>query len=408
MRDKLSTRFFLHYPQGGDAVKATTKAELPKIYLRITVNRKKTELTLGYSIMPQYWDDRKQRTKNDKRLNEELTFIENRILEIKREMQYTGQEVSAIRIKDKFLGKAEVETYLCLYYQQFIDKMEKLPSYSRAMLSKHKNALQHVKDFLATSKLSDVKIEKLDFKWIQDFDYFMLTVKHEPYNRVLSRNTATKQHALIKALLEKAIQENLLGRNPYTGVRMKSVKSVRDFLTIEEIDTLKKHTFGGNLSLQKVRDVFLFSVYTGLRYVDAMGLKTEHIVKDKEGKFWINKIQEKTGERVMVPLLKYAVDIYEKYDNEERSITGHILPRITNQKVNAYLKIIAQLADIKKKITHHMGRHTFATTITLSNDVPLEVVSKWLGHSSIKTSQIYAKITTQYFSTIASRLDNKL
>ena len=104
MRDKLSTRFFLHYPQGGDAVKATTKAELPKIYLRITVNRKKTELTLGYSIMPQYWDDRKQRTKNDKRLNEELTFIENRILEIKREMQYTGQEVSAIHIKDKLVN----------------------------------------------------------------------------------------------------------------------------------------------------------------------------------------------------------------------------------------------------------------------------------------------------------------
>ena len=109
-----------------------------------------------------------------------------------------------------------------------------------------------------------------------------------------------------------------------------------------------------------------------------------------------------------IPLLKPAIDIINKYDKEERAITGKVLPKISNQKLNAYLKVIADLTGIKKELTHHVARHTCATTILITNGVPIEVVSKWLGHTNIKTTQVYAKITDQYLSQMAKKVDSKL
>jgi site-specific recombinase XerD len=404
MKDNLSTKFYLRYQDSGQNTKG-----LSKIYLRITVNRKKVELVLNSVVSPKDWSETLQQSTNNKILNEELLFIKNKIFEIKRNLVFQGKEVTAEKIRDLYLGKTNKEEFfLVKYYDDYIKKMENQPQdHSKIMIDKHKNSLNKVKQFLESQKKKDIRLEEINFKWISEYDYFLMTNLFNEKIK-LSRNTANKQHNRLKAVLTQAFKEGRLPSDPYYGHKKKDTPTTREFLTQEEIDKLKKHDLGNNESLIRVRDMFLFSVYTGLRFSDSMALACTDIFKDKDGRYWINKLQEKTKERVMVPLLKYAVEIFLKYDNKEREITGFVLPRISNQKLNAYLKTIANLAKIDKVLTHHMSRHTFATTVTLSNEIPLEIVSKWLGHRSIKTTQIYAKITSQYLGKIADRLDEKL
>ena len=210
-------------------------------------------------------------------------------------------------------------------------------------------------------------------------------------------------------MLNKAIREEVLTRNPYINFIFKFTKSHRKFLTDVEIDVLASHTLGGNKSLLKVRDIYLFSVYTGLRFSDAMGLKMNNIVPEKNGSFCIEIIQEKTDESIRNPLLDSAIAIIEKYANDEaRKIHRAVLPRISNQKLNSYLKIIANMVGIEKELTHHTARHTFATTVTLSNDVPIEIVSKMLGHTSLKATQIYARVTNHLLKKATVTLNEKL
>jgi site-specific recombinase XerD len=400
MHHNLSLKYFLYDHPG---------AKMPKLYLRITVNRKKVELALDHFLPHDEWDEKMQRSFKNKKLNEELKFIESKISEIKRNLIYQGKEVTAQLLKDFFLGKAEKKYGLVEYYQEFNHRIEKLPNqYSKVLISKYKNNLQRIKDFLATKKLKDILIKDVNYKWLAEFDYYMLTTPTKQYKVPLGRNTANKQHDWLRSILIKAWKEDHISKNPYLDFKLKDEKTTREHLTQQEVDLLIKHELSGNESLKRVRDMFLFSVYTGLRFSDAISLKTEHIKQSPDGKYWIDKKQKKTGEQVLVPMLKHAVNIYHKYDNQERQIMGYILPRLSNQKLNSYLKTIAELTDINKKLTHHVARHTFATTITLSNEVPLEVVSKWLGHTDLETTQIYAKITQQYASNLVDKLEGKL
>ncbi|MFN8353199.1 MAG: site-specific integrase [Spirosomataceae bacterium] len=196
-------------------------------------------------------------------------------------------------------------------------------------------------------------------------------------------------------------------KNPYQNFTFKFTKTQRDFLTEDEFEKLQNHSLGDNLSLQKVRDIYMFSVYTGLRFGDAINLKTENIINEKDGGKWIQIIQEKTKEPFRVPMLNHAIHIMRKYESESK-ITGYVLARISHQKLNSYLKVIAAMVGISKNLTHHTARHTFATTIALNNEVPMEIVSRMLGHTNIRTTQIYAKITTQYLKEHTDKLNKKL
>lgn len=400
MRNNLTLKFYL---------KGRENSKLSKLFLRITVNRTKAELSVGYSMSPNDWDDDKQISKKDKRLNEELKYLLEKISGFKRNLVFQDKEVTAQLLKDYYLGKAEKQYGLVEYYQEFNDRIEKLTNqYSEVLVNKYKNNLQRIKAFLATKKQKDILLKDVNYKWLGEFDYYMLITPTKQYGTPLGRNTANKQHDWLRSILIRAWKEDYITKNPYMDFKLKDEKTTREHLTQEEIDVLIKHDLGGNKSLIRVRDMFVFSIYTGLRFSDAISLKTEHIRHNADGKYWIDKKQKKTGEKVLGPMLKHAIDIYHKYDNEERKITGYILPRISNQKLNTYLKSIAELTKIEKKLTHHVARHTFATTITLSNEVPLEVVSKWLGHTDLETTQIYAKITEQYASSQVDKLEGKL
>ena len=193
--------------------------------------------------------------------------------------------------------------------------------------------------------------------------------------------------------------------NPYAHFKLTFPQGNREYLTNEELDKLNSIDLSNNESLDQVRDIFMFSCYTGLRFCDAMDLKMEDIrIINDEPHIRVDQI--KTGERREIPLIKPAISIVDKYNwSKFRSLKGNVLPIYTNQRVNRYLKFISNLCGIKKNLTHHIARHTCATTILLDNNVPIEVVSHWLGHTNIKTTQIYAKISHSKLQYESARLN---
>jgi site-specific recombinase XerD len=198
----------------------------------------------------------------------------------------------------------------------------------------------------------------------------------------------------------------LTDTNPFSSFKFKYERTNREFLTKDELDRIIDLELD-NESLDRVRDLFLFACYSGLRFTDVSGLTHKSIVKDSQGNEWIQVIMDKTNDFHRIPLLDKAKEIIERH-KDEAEMTGKILPVRSNQKVNAYLKVIADMCNIDKHLTYHMARHTFATTITLSNDVPIEVVSEMLGHKNIRTTQEYAKIQNQYMLGYADDLNKKL
>jgi site-specific recombinase XerD len=229
----------------------------------------------------------------------------------------------------------------------------------------------------------------VDYEFINAYDLFL----HETYS--LHKNTINKYHSRLRTILLKALAEGHIFKQPYANFKLNTVKTDREFLSQQEIDLLIKLDLSSNQSLDRVKDLFLFSVYTGLRFQDAQDLTMDNLISYKN-KPSIRFIQQKTSRAIEIPLFPVVKKMIDKYKAcPERKILNKLLPKISNQKVNTYLKIIGDLAGVNRKITHHIARHTFATTICLNNNMPLEDVSMLLGHSSLKTTQIYGKITQE-------------
>ena len=177
------------------------------------------------------------------------------------------------------------------------------------------------------------------------------------------------------------------------------------YLNKEELELVEKHKFA-QMRLEQVRDMFIFCCYTGLAYAEMSNLKSKHIVTGFDGKEWIKMHRKKTGKDFSVPLLEKPIQIIEKYGDTK---TEKILPKISNQKFNSYIKEICEIVGIEKNISHHIARKTFATTVLLYNDVPMEIVSELLGHSKIQTTQQhYGKIVQKKVSEEMSKLTSKL
>ena len=383
------------------------------VYCRITYQRKKAELYTGENCMPDKWNDAAGAPLRDARLKEYLSHVEETIRQQKRQLEMDGREVSAKILKDIFRGKdpaaadKEMPVSLVQYFNEYISRISKLTrEYVPGTLQHYRTTLGHVQAFLSTLKKKDISVQEVDHKLVQDFDYFLVTTPAEQTGQPMARNTANKYHTKFKTILLQAVKDGILAGNPYTEFKLKNKTVHRDHLTKEELQRIRELKFE-NLSLDKVRDIFLFSCYTGLRFTDAQELRSPNIRPDEEGHFWIYLKQQKTEEPLAIPMLKPALEIYHKYDHL-REVTGRIIPSFVNQKVNTYLKIIADFASVKKKLTHHVARHTFATTVLLENDVPLEAVQAYLGHTSSKTTAIYARMTNKYKMKIAKRLNEKL
>ncbi|WP_081604637.1 tyrosine-type recombinase/integrase [Nafulsella turpanensis] len=397
METKMSLKFFLK--------EGKNNPERAKINLRIIVNRQKAEIATSCSIPLTDWDEHKQRSRTSQQVNMELNKLETKVLQLKNILEYEERPISARILMDMLTQKETLHSTLLAFYQKFIDHTSENPELSPETISLYKQTYGYVERFTKeTYKAPDIPMKQLDYNFVIRLDQYLL-------KKGLKRNTVNKHHSRFRTLVNRAIYEGGLDKTPYQNFTLRNEKVDRKPLSKKELKLLTEHELGGNRSLQIVRDIFVFSCYTALRYQDGQDLEMKHIeLRDNNQKFkkFICIKQHKTGGDLEIPILAPAQVIIDRYDNEERKITGKILPRFSNQKINAYLKVIADLVGIKKTLTHHVARHTCATTVLLANNVPLKVVSKWLGHSSIRQTEVYAKVYTDYMGEIADELEGKI
>lgn len=354
------------------------------IYLQITLNRNSTKRTIGYSCKPSEWNSKRGVAKHNHAINTRINNLKQSLTDLQYKIEKESKLYTLVQIADLVFGKTSTDTFICEYFKLYIENAADVKRIGEGTVKHYKTCLKVLKEFILEKYTQkDIRIESIDYSFIEGFDRFL-------HQRDLGLNTINgNYHKKLKTALLFAEKEGVFKGNPYTKFEMKYESTHRDFLTQEEVKKLINAHFD-NDSLDKVRDIFLFTCYSGLRFSDAMDLTIEQIRKEGDS-YFIYREQIKTGVSINIPLTPVATNIIEKYNNVSRKVTGKILPYISNQKLNLYLKTLADLAGIKKNLTHHIARHTYATFL-LNRNVPIEIVSGLLGHKSLRTTQVYAKL----------------
>ena len=363
------------------------------VYLRLTVDTKRAEICTKRKWKPFRWDNaagRAKGTKEDARvLNAFLDLLQTKVYEAHHEIISRGKAVSAGLIKNIVSGIGDKQHMLLEVVGQHNKEIFQLigKGYCMATWSKYETTLAHLRNFLQWKHgLSDINIRDIRYSFVTDLDHYLRSEKD------LDINTAGKYIKNLKKIINGCLAKGWLERDPFFGFKVKHKDVEIPHLSPDELKTLEEKEFSDD-KLSQARDMFLFSCYTGLAYVDSTKLTAANIEIGIDGKKWLSKNRQKTNVPSRVPLLPQALAIIEKYRNHPKVCSsGNVLPMMPNKKVNSCLKEITGACGFKKKITFHVARHTFATTVTLGNGVPIDSVSKMLGHKKISTTQIYAKI----------------
>ncbi|MGD9992895.1 MAG: tyrosine-type recombinase/integrase [Salinivirgaceae bacterium] len=399
MNESFSFKFYLN--------KSKKQGNKYKIYGRLIIDRKKAEFSTSHFIEENKWDENQGRIAKNNTINDDLSEIENKIRSIRRRLLDNNRPVTSSAVVQYYKNKKTFDHYLIPYFEKFIQNLKDKNEVVKKTIQSYNATLKSITGLLDKNYNSkNLLVSEIDFAFIQEYDHYMRVHYKDNNDKKIVRNTINKHHSRFRTILHNAVKEDLITKNPYISFPIKNNKTHREYLTIEEINKIKDHDLGGNKSLQNVRDFFLFSVFTGLRYNDAYNLKIDDIKTDSNGNKIIQIIMEKTDDKINIPLLDEAQVIIERYENDPaREVFGYILPRYSNQKLNAYLKVISDLCGIQKNITHHVGRHSFAT-LALNKNIPMEVVQKLLGHADLKTTQIYAKMMTQTVVDEMQKMNN--
>lgn len=363
------------------------------IYLRITVNGLRAEFSIKRKIEPRKWCSVKGRVRGSnpkaQALNHYIDELETKAYDIHSKLVIKKKPFNAELIKNKLLNKEQTHKTLLVIYDQHNAQIEQLIGldYSYGAYRRHIRTRNHLAAFVKKEyKLADIFIKEVDLKFINRFHHYLKTKK------IGNQNTITKYVINFKKIMRIAFANNWASKDPFYHWKAKWKKVERHVLTEAELRTMMEKEFSIK-RLEQVRDIFVFCCFTGLAYVDVQKLSNNHVVLGMEGDRWIKINRSKTDSRSSIPLLPAAEEILAKYEAYSRNLDlGLLLPVISNQKTNAFLKEIAALCKIEKNLTFHLARHTFATTVTLANGIPIESVSKMLGHRSLKTTQIYAKV----------------
>jgi len=372
--------------------KASASGTLP-IYLRITIDGKRTEISTKRTIEIKKWSVEANkaigRTEDIRELNAYLDSLVSKVYQCQRDLIQDNKEVTTETLKNKFLGIEEKQVTLINLFKDHNKQVERLigNGYSAGTLERYKTVCKHLQEFMKhTYNVSDYRLNKINHKFITDFEFYLKS------ERECAHNSTIKYIKNFKKIVRIAIANDWIVKDPFLNYKVQLKEVKREFLSEEEMQTMLEKDLHTH-RLELVRDIFIFCCYTGLAYSDVKKLSKDSIVIGIDGEKWIKTNRTKTGTRSSIPLLPPALKILKKYENSPLSVSkGVLLPVLSNQKSNAYLKEIADLCGIKKNLTTHLARHTFATTVTLSNGVGIESVSKMLGHTSIKTTQHYAKI----------------
>lgn len=379
------------------------------IYMRITVNGKRAEVATKRYIERNNWDTKANKAKGYKsevkQINQYLESLKALMNDYHTEMIKFGEEVTAQSLKNKFLGISEDRRMLIEVFEYHNHQLKELEgtNYASATIKRYKTTLDHIKAFLVFKyKISDIPLNRIKYSFVTDLEhYFKVT-------RKCNHNTTIKYIKNFRKVINLAIKNEWLNKDPFAKFQAKIVEVKREFLLKDELLRLEELELSFP-RLDIVRDIFVFSCYSGLAYVDVSNLTKDNIRLGIDGDLWILTERTKTKSQSNIPLLPKAHELIKKYSQYPNKKTEeHIFPKFSNQKMNAYLKELADLASINKNLTFHVARHTFATTVTLANGVPIESISSMLGHKSIRTTQIYSKVISEKVSKDMEKLKKKL
>ncbi|MBQ4902307.1 MULTISPECIES: site-specific integrase [Alistipes] len=383
-----STFSILFVAQKGK-LKANGKAP---ILARVTVNGEMVHLATRVDVDPDRWLGKECRTPGrsaeDKYINEMLDNYRNVIKNKYNELFFRGEAITAMRLKSILTSRSDEAKRLLVLFDEFNEDYRALvgketthKTYTRYLLTRRRLA-----EFMAAKyKIRDILLSDINTKFINDFYIYLRTVDGKN-----GHNYHMKMIQRLRTVFKTAKDNGWVTADPFGGFKISMEETHREHLTIDELGVLVSKEMTSE-RLQRVKDIFVFSCFTGLAYTDVRGLKKSEVVMGNDGRLWIDTRRDKTKVAVYVPLLDIPRAILEKYADQ----TSHdrLLSIPANQKVNDYLKEIAAICGIDKNLTFHIARHTFATTVTLENGVALETVQKMLGHKNIRTTQVYAKMT---------------
>lgn len=390
--------------------KIKTRSEVLSIYARITVDGKCSEFSLKRRISVNSWEPSKNRVKkntpNSAELNSYLDQVYNRLLSIHKSLIERDYPLTAKAVKDHYLGLAGDYKTLDDIVEYHNTQMTGI--LKAGTLKNYYTTARYLKLFLkSTWEVEDIFLKKIDYSFIVAFENYLRTYKPVRKRKTCGHNGTMKHLERLQKLLNLAVKLEWIDKTPFRNYQLKFQKFERSYLNEREL-RLIEGTFFKDKSLERVKDIFLFSCYTGISYVDLFNLNKAAVVEGSNSKQWVYLNRQKTGQKVKIPLLNKAQKILEKYWDFPANDSNKALPVPCNQNINKKLKEIVKGAGIGKTVTFHSARHTFATTVTLSNGVPIETVSKLLGHTKLSTTQIYARVLEEKIGQEMEILNEKI
>lgn len=386
----MKTKITLHFY--AKSTKANSLGLLP-IYVRLTVDGKRLEFSTKKFIEKSKWSNElskmKGTTEEARSINSYLDLMKSKVLDAQMQLLHRNETLSIENFKTKLLGTEERQRMLVPIFQDHNNKIKELvgKEYALGTLERYTTSLKHTVEFMKWKyNVSDIDINKIDHAFISDYEFWLRSVRN------CANNTAVKYIKNFNKIIKICLANDWLDKNPFANYKSKVKEVERVYLSEDEVQSIINKDFKTE-RLSLVRDIFLFSCFTGLAYIDVKNLTKSHISLGIDGNKWIFTHRQKTESASKIPILPVTQIIIDKYENHpESNNQERLLPILSNQKMNAYLKEIATICEIEKELTFHIARHTFATTITLTNGVPIESVSKMLGHKNLRTTQHYAKV----------------
>lgn len=377
------------------------------IRCRVTYNEERKEFSTGLFVNPLNWNSKHQRVEPPNEENEiannQLNLIKTKINKVFLLLQIQENTFTVNDIYKLFKGiKLKKEYNVVEYFEHRLNKLKKLIGIDIKQVTWDKSyyVKNNVKSFIKWKyQQNDLPLNKLKLHFLTEFEYYLKIEKKQ------KQITVNKTIQRFRNPIKIAVAEGYLDKDPFMLHKTKTVKNEVIYLTVKELEKLEHHGFAQE-RLQQVKDWFVFSCYTGLAYNEMKNLEKHNIVDGFDGQLWIEMVRQKTQRNITVPLLPKAIKLIDKYKREDENI---VFPMISNQRYNSYLKEIASVLGISKRLTSHTGRKTFATTVLLYNDVPMEVVSELLGHSNMNiTQEHYGKVVQKKISEEMSKLNKKL
>jgi len=376
------------------------------VICRVTRNGQRVELNTRVLVTEPEWkeyqsDSRKAQSRH---LRTQLLEFEARIHKIYKELLVQGSEVNLDELKNQILGKKNSITILEAAEEFHQLKRSELGKSMKAVsVNKYRTTRQHLADFIRSSyKTNDLSIQSLDYSFFTRFQQYLLTKANNGNNGMVGHLRRLKRVA------NHAVACGFLSNLSYEGFKTKVLETKPVFLEMEELIKIQEKKFEIQ-RLEDIKNLFLFSCYTGMAFIDVQSLTANHLVTGIDGKRWIVTRRTKTDTEVNIPILRQAQDILDMYHKRYMKVgQSQLLPKISNQKMNAYLKEIADICGVAKRLTTHVARFTFATTICAGNGVPIDTAQKLLGHKRLLTTQHHYRTSRERIATDMNELERKL